>query len=455
MKNILDNISMEVTWSIVVTAKALPENINIFLDHHLGLGVDNIYLFLDSPDDFNPENFLKKNDRVKIFKCDKEFWEQRKHFECLRYSRGERPDLVEYRQYHNMLHAHSICDSEWLLMMDIDELLYSKLKVSKILNKYPNNIFSVLIKPLEVVYCDKIPKNFKEVFSTKYFKEYKLKNIEEWDKIYYKPEIKHKSGFFGHITGKTFFRTGFPIKAPSCHLSKPYENDLGLAFIDENMYVMHFESQTFEQFSQKIKNRANKTFNVGFLDKASIERTKNIIENYNNYGDQYLNEIYYYMNVFSKEKIDQLIEKKLVLKIDISNSSYPLICNCIHTHHSQILAFDFEKEIVLGVNEKDFDELKHSKISISFSIIKKNFPQNAFLYFNKDGQVKYLYVNRDGYLIDINKKKSQLLDIKYKDHRFSLSLNNKFLSARKNGSLNFISEWQKDWELFSLSNFEC
>ena len=148
-------------------------------------------------------------------------------------------------------------------------------------------------------------------------------------------------------------------------------------------------------------------------------------------------------------------EKKLVLKIDISNSSYPLICNCIYTHHSQILAFDFEKEIVLGVNEKDFDELKHSKISISFSVVKKDFPQNAFLYFNKDGKVKYLYVNRDGYLIDIKKKKSQLLDIKYKDHRFSLSLNNKFLSARKNGSLNFISEWQKDWVLFSLSDFEC
>lgn len=445
---------MNNTWSIVVTAKTTVENINIFIKHHLKMGVDNIYLFLDAPQDFDEKEEFIVSDQVEIFKCNDRFWKNREHFECLRYSKGEKPHLVEYRQYHNMLHAHSICDSEWILMMDIDELLYARDSVNKVLNKYPENIFSILVKPIEAIYEEKPPLDFLEVFNGKYFKIHNKETTKKWNEIYNNAEIKHKAGFYGHITGKTFFRTGYPIKSPSCHVSKPYENDLGIAFIEENFLLMHFEAQTPEYFSQKIKNRANKTFNIGFLDQPSVQRTQNIILNYNIKGESYLLDIYNYMHVLASDQLKNYIDAGLILKIEDKYKNLSMVYKKILSHHGEIFVLDKRALKIIAINEKDFDHLKYSYINIVFNLTREDIKKSAFLYTMVEGQIKYLYVNRDGFLISYNKNKAQFLDVLIQNNLFSLQFEDKFLSARKDGSLKFMSEWQKDWELFSLSNLE-
>lgn len=451
MNNLIKNI--ESTWSIVVTAKTTIENINIFIKHHLEIGVDNIYIFLDSPQDFQENDSFFPSDKVKIFKCDDIFWRQRKHYECLRYPQGERPDIVEYRQYHNMLHAHSICNSEWLLMIDIDELLYCKGSVSEILKKYPENIFSILVKPVEAIYHKNPPVNFDEVFCTKYFKIYDKNNVRKWNEIYNISEIKHKSGFYGHITGKTFFRTKYPIKVPSCHVSKPYENDLGVAYIEDNLFLMHFEAQTPEYFANKIKNRANKTFNIGFLDTPSVQRIKNIINNYNNNGESYLSEIYGYMHVFDDKRLSKCIDAGLVLAIENKYMQESLKHKRIQTYHGEFFVLDRKKLKVIAIRECDYNSSEHCYIHIIFNLTREDLRKSAFLYTIFDNQIKYLTLNRDGFLILYSKAKAQLLNAATQGELFSLQSEDKFLSARKDGSVQLIAELKRDWELFSLSDF--
>ncbi|WP_156935666.1 glycosyltransferase family 2 protein [Alkanindiges illinoisensis] len=445
--------AMKNSWSIVVTAKALPENINIFIEHHLKLNPKEIFLFLDAPDDFDNSQDLVKADSLRIIECTPEFWKSRPHFHMLRYEKGVRPELVEYRQYHNMLHAHSISDAEWLLMMDIDELLYTRSDVGNLLNKYPDNIFSILLMPIEAVYKDDPPVSFKEVFDTDFFKTRKKVNYEYWNKIYDREGIYHKSGFFGHVTGKSFTRVNKEIMQPSCHLNKPLDRDLGYAFIEENMNIMHFESQTLEMFSQKIINRSSKKFNVGFLDEISVKRTNNIISIYKEKGELALLDIYLYMHVFSKEKINKILNDGYILEItDKTTSDYVFDHKIVSFHHS-VLVYDHSKDIVIALKEEDISSSIHSIVKIAINKERVDIESKAFLYFEYNYKIEYLCVDRDGKIIIFRSNKAQLLNYFTDNNYFSLSIDNKYITVKPSCEVLFKAEKINKWEQLYKFNF--
>ena len=433
-------------WSIVVTAKAPVEMINIFLEHHLKLNPKEIFLYLDAPQDFQKEDDFINDQRIKFYHCTKDFWIKRDHFHILRYKKGERPESVEYRQYHNMLDAHSKSEAEWLLMMDIDELVYTKKDISEVLSIYPSNVFSVRCAPIEAIYKDTPPQNMESVFSTPYFKYRKKFNYAYWDAIYPNKDLRHKSGFFGHISGKSFLRTSEEVFAPSCHLSSPVDKELAHGINCEDILIQHFEAMAPELFAEKNYKRITSEYHVPFLEKGSKHRIAHIRERFLKEGFSSFYKIYNEMHVLASPIMQKAIEDGFIININEIEEQEPKM---VVTHHNTILCVDLSDNIVKAVDLKQVSNANFVPLNFSHTYKSDSILQKGYFYFKKDTFPVYLYIDRFNQIRISKNKKAQLLEFtRHPKNKFSLTLNSKALRANPNGIVKIDADKISTWEQF-------
>lgn len=445
---------MSSTWSLVTTVKAPDELVERFIHHYISLGVTKMYIFLDSPIDQNIHNKLN-DDRVVFFLCDDKFWKEREHFHPLRYKKGERSDYVEYRQYHNLLHASSICRTEWLLHVDIDELLFPMNSIEEELSYIPINVFSVLIRPLEAVYLNKEPESLADTLDTRYFKSRRKVDYNFWNGIYPDVGMKNKSGFFGHVTGKSFIRTSENIFRPSCHLPVPMNETFSHGFVLNSMFILHFEAMTRPLFVQKMINRAGKVYNTPFLDEVSKIRTKYLTDRYVEGGEESLREAYLAMHVFDEEKMSKCLQAGFVVNIDNQQVTNANVINS----HGDILSYSVQEDMVKAVPEAVLDNASYIPIRITASYDSSE----CFISFIQNGKASFIGSDRDGVprksrgniaqVFGLSKDKSALISIKFGFNGFKNedSKSPRFLTANKSGSVAFAREVIKDWEKFTIS----
>lgn len=433
-------------WSIAVTVKAPLEMINVFLEHHLKLNPKEIFLYLDAPNDFNEDSSFIADERIKIHYCDESFWLNREHFHILRHKKGQRPEAVEHRQYHNMLDAHSKSTADWLLMLDIDELAYTNEDISNVLSKYPSNVFSVRCAPIEAIYKDKPPQNIKEVFATPYFKSRKKFSYAYWDEIYPNKNLRHKAGFFGHISGKSFLRTNEEIFTPSCHLSRPVDKDLAHAINCEDILIQHFEAMTPELFAEKNHKRIKNEFFVPFLEKGSKYRIAYIGEEYAKHGFSSFYKIYNEMHVLPSATMDQAVEDGFIIDINHIN---PKKQKAVVTHHKTILCMDLDENIVKTVDPKLISNLNYVPLNFVHTYKSDSIPQKGYFYFEKDNIPVYLYMDRFNQLRISESKKAQFLDMtRYAKSKFSLTFHAKSLRVNSKGLVKLDADEISAWEQF-------
>lgn len=437
------------TWSIVTTVKAPIEMINIFIKEHLKLKPKEIFIFLDSPADFKEDNIFRKNDNVFIISCDKEFWKSREHFHVLRYKKGERPESVEYRQYHNMLHAQSISQANWLIGLDVDEIIYSENNITDILAEYPPNVFSVRVAPVEAIYKNNPPLNIEQVFSTNYFKSRFKAKVKIWDEIYPNPMINHKTGFFGHVVGKSFFRVNEEIRTPSCHISKPLDQELAHGVECQDILIKHFEAMTPALFTEKNLKRINKEFYVPLLDQRSKDRIDYLSKIYNEKGETVFKEIYNEMHVINQNKIDILKDRKCIIDL---NDYAPPKKEYVKNNFNSILCVNLEKYIIQAIDFNTINFENHIPVSLSFMYKRNGGEQKAYFSFKNKNKNFYLYVDRFDSLRISKKNKAQLLTLEGNNNRiFNLSLNGKYLRSQPNGIVKMDTEKPLAWEEYKFT----
>lgn len=160
------------------------------------------------------------------------------------------------------------------------------------------------------------------------------------------------------------------------------------------------------------------------------------------------------MHIFDDQRLMKCIDNGLILKIEDKHLKESFKHKRIQTYHGDFLVLDRKELKVIAIHECDYNILKYCYIHIIFNLKRDDIRESAFLYVVFDNKIKYLTLNRDGFLILYSKAKAQLLDVSVQNNLFSLKFEDKFLSARKNGSLQLIAQSMKDWELFSLSDFE-
>lgn len=436
-------------WSVVTTVKASKELVDFFINYYLEIGAHKIHLYLDDPKD----SFIKdsyNNEKVIFHICDDNYWGVDYKFKNLKYA--GRSDAVERRQEHNVIHATKFFpETKWMLCVDIDELIYSKRDIDSVLEEIPDNVYSLRLKPYEAIYLNKPPRSVEDVFSTNYFKHREKRcDTHFWNRIYPKGFI-HKDGLFGHITGKSFFRTDEPQKWPALHNFNPIDPELKVSFLVDEIKLLHFESLTVENFAEKTLNRLNKIFNVVNLDKPSVERINYLKKVYEKNGIQGLYDAYETMHVLNSEKMNEALYLHVIDKIDY-NEKDSLIRRVIQSFHGGILVYDNSGDKCRFISLDKFDKRQHYPIHLNFDYDK----ELCFLSFYKDNKVNYLYIDRFGELMTYRTSKAMFLKFKCLDkinYHFAISFDNKFFTAKLNGDFILGGNEIKSWETFSFLDF--
>lgn len=177
-------------WGIVSMVRGRAEDILGFAAHHLDLGADRLYIFLDEP---NPTAFqaLNQHPKVQVQSCDKAFWSKR--------TRG-RPDKHQIRQTFIATHTYRRTDVDWLAHIDVDEFLWSSEPVADVLATVPQDVPAVRVRPSEAMsggddlYKAHIPKSpTREALVQEIYPTYGAFVL---------------GGFLSHVQGKLIVRTG-------------------------------------------------------------------------------------------------------------------------------------------------------------------------------------------------------------------------------------------------------
>lgn len=179
-------------WGIVSTVRGAASDILRFAAYHLDLGVDQMYLYLDEP---NPKAFnaLNRHPKIEVRNCDAGFWA---------YRQRERPDKHQIRQTANASFTYRKADTDWLAHIDVDEFLWSERPIAEVLSDVSKDIPGVRIRPIEAI------ANVDDLYKAYIPKSPDREDIVQ--SLYPNYGAFVLGGFFSHVQGKLFARTGLP-----------------------------------------------------------------------------------------------------------------------------------------------------------------------------------------------------------------------------------------------------
>lgn len=240
------------TVGIVTTLKAPLDEVLRFVNYHLNIGVDHLFLFFDDPND-PAISLLKKYRTVTCIRCDAAYWA----------SRGvTRSDVVVLRQTENATLALQMARDlglTWLAHIDGDELLYSVMGLKSALAEV-GDVDVVILPPMEAV-----PERLEggaPFVSSRFFRVLPR-------------SLRHRTFFFGlargvgcgncflngryfrgHQLGKSVFRTAADICSVKPHRPAFQDNHFSRVF-SNRIVLLHFESNRFDAWKRKMTRWAS------------------------------------------------------------------------------------------------------------------------------------------------------------------------------------------------------
>ncbi|MGI3171700.1 glycosyltransferase family 2 protein [Pseudooceanicola sp. C21-150M6] len=184
------------SWTVVSTVAEPPALLYAFVAHYLGLGADEVHLFIDDPDQPGLAP-LRAMDRVRLTICDDAYWDE--------VNNGVRPRGQELRQIRNASRAYRACRTDWMFFCDADEYLTARKPVAQILAG---------VDP-KVMHCR--PHMAERAFDAERAQADLFDGVLKLplpnrprilDAVYGGLAPLTTGGFLGHVIGKSFTRTG-------------------------------------------------------------------------------------------------------------------------------------------------------------------------------------------------------------------------------------------------------
>ena len=262
--------SDQLRWGIVATVDEPLVLLAAFVAHHLSLGADRIYLYLDRA---NPETeaFFQAEPCVDIIVCDAAYWA----------GFGNRPKVHVRRQLINARDAYDRADVDWLLHCDGDEFLLFKHDLRTELAALPGTALSMRVINTERVWLQGHPRT--SIFSGARRHPFRRQKGGGWD-IYGASDLFLRQGILGYGAGKCFARTGKNL-FPGIHSTKRRGAD---NWVDHASSVhgwessagqlVHFDGLTPLHWQVKLLRKSHAMFNkdrlserVGEARMAQIE----------------------------------------------------------------------------------------------------------------------------------------------------------------------------------------
>lgn len=450
------------SWSVVSTVRAPKHQVDTFINHYLNLGADKVYICFDDVgfSDFDRELF---GDRVVASVCDEQYWSSVQRISPYSGLKG-RPDTIEIRQHINMLAARARTSSEWLLHVDVDEIVYARKPVSEVLAEFPEKVFSVVLRTLEAVY-DRVPDDGED-FKTHYFRKF-TRNDSVLSK-FFDDELKGVSwgGYWGVTIGKTFVRKSPKIKRMSVHRPVPLDANLYENMETDYLEMLHFEGQSYPAFKEKsllrIQKDVAKLMNVRFK-----KRLRLIKEYFDKSGDDGLLDVYKKFYVLSGDALKDAMSLGFVVSIKwdeykgVAGDAAPL-SNPVHyrgqsisswqgdilkTAHSGYLAIN-DSHVVASYDPAALTKAALRLIPVeifinnsSATLVAREEAGNLYGEVREDGSIRMQAYIEKGSKFDV---------LDRGEIGICLSLDGKYVCATKDGGVLVNRESSSAWETFQV-----
>ncbi len=191
-------MSSNPTWGVVSTIKAPTVDILNFAAHHLELGAQRVFIYLDAPND-DAFKALKAHPKCRVTLTDEGYWRRRKG----------RPDKHQPRQTANATHCYSRKPQvDWLAHIDVDEFLWPDTPLPVQLAAVPKEARSARVRPIEALADDPNDRPPEGQIWAKGFARKQKQRRAETNAIYDTYGDHLNGGFLSHVGGKVFVRTG-------------------------------------------------------------------------------------------------------------------------------------------------------------------------------------------------------------------------------------------------------
>ena len=289
--------------------KTSLNNTLAFVNYHLNIGVDHMYLFFDDPKD-PAIKILKKKSKVSCFACDYKFWS----------NLDKRIDLsINEHQVLSSNLALKMAKKEgydWIAHIDSDELIYTENPLKTFISKIPKNVQVLRLRAIEAVLEKKQNKNLFEGVTL-------FKSMGYISKFYYShkkllqrivPLVRKHEGnlsniyFRGHSAGKSIVRTNANIDQVGIHepvAKKGFK--LNYMFVSD-ADLLHFDGCNFDSWKMKWLRRYNSTVPENEVCKSEDDILKEFSKAYESKDPNAMYELF-------KEQYFIPTNKRLVLQI--------------------------------------------------------------------------------------------------------------------------------------------
>lgn len=297
---------------LVSTVRTSLENTLAFINYHLNIGIDLLYIFFDDPNDISIRT-LVNNKNVLCFKCNSKHWDKLTKKKNLSIEERQRLNanmaLLDSRKK----------DCKWIVHLDSDELIYSKKSLKVSLSNIPKDTDVLRLRTMEAV-----PE---KLDSKNPFKNSTLfKNMGQLSKVYYShkkllqkiiPLLKKREGtlagiyFRGHAAGKSIVRTDSNIKDIGIH--EPISKDgskLNYQFVSD-MHLLHFDSCSFKNWETKLLRRLDGTATAKEIGGNQIKMLKEFSTAYKTCNKNIIRNLY--KKQYFMPRVKKLIFKQIGL----------------------------------------------------------------------------------------------------------------------------------------------
>jgi hypothetical protein len=280
----------------VTTLKASLDQTISFVNYHLNIGIDHMFLFFDNPKDRAIE-ILKDYDKVTCFRCDKKHWSK--------YSK-EKKIPIEKKQRINSREGlkHAIKKNyEWIAHIDSDELIYIRKNLKEFLKKIPEKVDYVRLVAMEVL-PEKI--NYKNRF-----KEANLFKINI-------PKISRRY-FNGHTAGKSITRISDKIDNLGIHVPEAKKGYELKRMFSARGRILHFDCSDFREWKTKYSDRAEGRVTFTEMGESKKKKMLEFSKVYAKNNEDELKRLYKKHYMMSKRwvKIFLLLQVLKRIKIDM------------------------------------------------------------------------------------------------------------------------------------------
>ena len=253
-------------FSVVAMMRESPEIVRRFVEYYTQLGASEIFVYFNGPAEELP--WIAGVTRIN---CDPTFWDRNCDMPLV---------TIEDRMRICYRDCQARCSTEWLLIVDADEFLFSDRSIALLLDAIPDDIDSIGVPTAEAVWGP--GDDLEQAYGSTHFR-IKWASDTQWRllrrMVYGAISSQMRWGVLGHVAGKHFVRAGRKFGEIGGHRSKR-DGEVVTRPVAEvsddwrGTYIGHFDAISLERWKRKWRWRLEKEIIAGAMSRARTEQMK-------------------------------------------------------------------------------------------------------------------------------------------------------------------------------------